>query len=198
MAVGPGLRSLLLLTIESMALCAASRSLLLPTIAATWDFGRLGIHQAIPLLQQGQSALDAVEIAIRTVELDTQDQYYVGVGGYPNALGVMELDAAIMDHESRYGAVMSLPRIATPISVARTVMEKCQHNILTGEGACLWAKEMGFLEEDILTESAKKDWEEWKASREKAPSQDEDMHDTVGVVCIDAQGRLAAGTSTSG
>lgn len=58
-----------------------------PTIAGTWDFSQVGIVKAIPLLQNGRSALDVVEEAIRAVELDTQDQYYVGVGGYPNALG---------------------------------------------------------------------------------------------------------------
>lgn len=47
------------------------------------------------------SATDGVEMGIRAVELDQNDQYYVGVGGLPNSNGIMELDAAIMDHKSR-------------------------------------------------------------------------------------------------
>ena len=49
------------------------------------------------------SALDAVEQGINRVELDDAEQYYVGVGGLPNALGVVECDAAVMDHRRRYG-----------------------------------------------------------------------------------------------
>jgi isoaspartyl peptidase/L-asparaginase-like protein (Ntn-hydrolase superfamily) len=44
------------------------------------------------------------------VELDDQDQYFVGVGGLPNAEGKMEFDAAIMDHNRRYGAVSTCTR----------------------------------------------------------------------------------------
>lgn len=173
-----------------------------PCIAATWDFGRLGIEISIPLLRNGASAVDAVEAAIRTVELDNQDQYYVGVGGYPNAEGKMELDAAIMDGDCRYGAVMSLPGISTPISVARTVMEKCPHNILTGDGALAWAKSMGFEETNILTDNVQQEWEQWRSSQRRSAEEDsnnvDDQHDTIGVICLDKYGRLSAGTSTSG
>ena len=71
---------------------------------------------------------------INAVEIDTRDQYFVGYGGLPNADGIMQLDAAIMNHHSQYGAVMGLENIKTPISVARKILEKCPHNILIGEG----------------------------------------------------------------
>lgn len=93
-------------------------------IAATWSFGGIGVQQAVPLLLQGYDAISAVETAIKTVELDNKDQYFVGLGGYPNAAGTMQLDAAIMDHQLHYGAVMAMDGIATPISVARSIMEK--------------------------------------------------------------------------
>ena len=67
--------------------------------------------------QSGRTALDAVEAGIREVELDEKAQYFVGVGGLPNADGVMELDAAIVNHAGQYGAVMCLQNIKNPISV---------------------------------------------------------------------------------
>lgn len=165
-------------------------------MAATWDFGRIAIDRTIPSLLSGGSALDAIERGINAVELDNQDQYFVGVGGYPNAKGIMELDAAIMDDECRYGAVMGLQDIATPISVARTVLEKSPHNILVGEGARLWAFENGFHAEKILTDPVRDEWLEWKKTYEMAAK--EDSHDTIGFICLDQNGKLAAGTSTSG
>ncbi len=169
-----------------------------PCCAATWSFGCLAVNKARSLLLDGHPAVEAVEKGINVVELDTGEQYYVGAGGFPNSDGMMELDAAIMDHDCRYGAVMSLPNIATPISVARTVMEKCQHNVLTGQGALKWALENQFHSENILLPHVKAEWEQWKAETNKSPSNLDESHDTVGLICIDRHGRLAAGTSTSG
>ena len=165
--------------------------------AATWSFGHLAVQQARLRLQQGSSAVEAVEKGINMVELDTEDQYYVGLGGYPNINGVMELDAAIMDHEMRYGAVMAMRDIATPISVARTVMERCQHNILTGDGALAWALQQGFQAGNILTDSVKQEYLAWKQEQD-AKTSTEESHDTIGMICLDEHGHLAAGTSTSG
>lgn len=165
-------------------------------MAATWDFGMIAVNRVIPNLLSSSSALDAVELGINAVELDTRDQYFVGVGGFPNAKGFMELDAAVMDHDCRYGAVMGLSDISRPISVARSVLERSPHNILVGEGARLWAFEQGFTKENILVESVKAEWEEWTRSREIVAN--EDSHDTVGFICLDKSGDLAAGTSTSG
>jgi hypothetical protein len=110
------------------------------------------------------TALDIIEKSINIVELDTRDQYYVGYGGLPNANGIMELDAAIMDHNSKYGAVMCLQNIKTPISVARKILEKCPHNILSGDGALQWAIKESFQVEDVLTESSRDEWIQWKES----------------------------------
>ena len=108
----------------------------------------------------------------------------------------MEFDAAIMDHNGNYGAAMCLQDIRYPISLARSIMEKCPHNILAGAGALEWALSNGFEQENVLTASSKKEWEEWKATQNlgKTP----ESHDTIGLLCMDSQGRLAAGTSTSG
>lgn len=169
----------------------------IPCIAGTWDFSSIALRKArIVLLEQKGTALDAVESGIRDVEEDEQDQYFVGIGGLPNADCIMEFDAAIMDHKGNYGAVMCLQDIRFPISVARSIMENCPHNILAGSGALKWALSNGFTKEDVLTSYSKKEWEEWLATqnRNKTP----ESHDTIGLICMDSEGRLAAGTSTSG
>lgn len=174
---------------------STSSDIYIASAIGTWDFSKIALEKCKKLLHEGESSIDAVEQGINAVELDTEAQYYVGVGGLPNAQGFMEFDAAIMDSNSRYGAVMALQNIATPLSVARHVMENCVHNILVGDGALQWAKKHGFKESQVLTESSKHQWIEWKRGRdiEKEPP-----HDTVGLICLDKCGRLCAGTSTSG
>ena len=91
-----------------------------PALCATWSFAPLALKAGSEVFKSGGGVLDAVEKAVNAVELDTAQQYYVGYGGMPNADGVMELDAAFMDgRKCRYGAVMALQGVRTPISVAR-------------------------------------------------------------------------------
>ena len=68
--------------------------------------------------------MDAVEVAVRAAEANEAD-HYVGVGGLPNLLGEVELDASIMDGRTRAaGAVAGVRRVRNPIRLARLVMEK--------------------------------------------------------------------------
>jgi N4-(beta-N-acetylglucosaminyl)-L-asparaginase len=162
---------------------------------ATWSFGRLAIEAGGTSLAEGGSALDAVEGGIRVVELDPEVAS-VGYGGRPNAEGVVELDAMIMEGAScRAGAVGALRDVATPISVARRLMESGPHAFLVGEGALAFARAQGFETRDLLTETSRRRFEQWRAdpSRREAPH-----HDTVGMVAVDGAGHVAAGCSTSG
>lgn len=106
--------------------------------------GDVGIQAAVDVLKAGGSALDAVEAGIRLVEENEAD-HSVGRNSYPDILGNLELDASIMNGRTlESGAVSGMPYVPAAISVARKVMEKLPHVLLTGEGATRFAMEMGF------------------------------------------------------
>jgi beta-aspartyl-peptidase (threonine type) len=114
----------------------------------------IGLPKGMELLQKGYSALDAIEESIRIVE-DNVDDWTVGLGGLPNLLGEVELDASIMDGRNlQAGAVAGIKRHKNPISIARKVMEETPHVLLVGEGADQFADVMGFKESNLLTQNA--------------------------------------------
>ena len=114
-------------------------------LASNWSWGVQALVKGRQLLDQGSAALDAVEEAIRVVE-DDPTATSVGTGGLPNAEGVLELDASIMDGTTlRAGGVAALQMTKNPISVARKVMEVTPHVLLAGEGAQKFARRCGFL-----------------------------------------------------
>lgn len=175
-------------------------------VVSTWDFG-VGANQAAwQKLQAGGSALDAVETGARWAE-GTLCNTTVGRCGYPDRDGVQTLDASIMDGDGRCGSVAALEDILHPVSVARAVMEKTPHVMLVGEGAQQFAVEQGFEQQSLLTPEARKAWEEWRktskyqpqinAERAKLPGNKEN-HDTLGILALDANGRLAGACTTSG
>lgn len=136
-----------------------------------------------------------MELGIHTVESDPQTDC-VGLGGFLNAEGILELDAAIMDGDTmKTGAVAAVHCYEHPVSIARAVMEKTRHSILVGEGAERFAQEMGMEPtdmENLITAAARRRWEEDRALREPTG------HDTIGMVAIDEKGSMAVATSTSG
>jgi len=167
----------------------------LPCVISTWDFGQKANSDSWAVLEKGGSALDAVEKGINNAEMDP-DNLSVGFGGLPNEVGEVTNDAMIMwgpTHAA--GAVGCLKRIKRPISVARKVLEKTKHTFLVGDDATAFAVLNGFEEETLLTEKAKKRWEEWKKNPKRT---DFWNHDTIGMVAIDKNGDVCAGCSTSG
>jgi len=172
------------------------KSLNRPLIISTWNFGAKANRVAWETLMRGEDPLDAVEKGINVVEKDP-NVTSVGYGGIPNIDGYVELDAAIMSGPSRKaGAVAALKEIATPISVARKVMEKTNSVLLVGDEALKFALKNGFKKINLLTEKAKEEWLKRK-NQERVKKMDGN-HDTIGLVLLDSRKNIYAGCSTSG
>jgi len=177
--------------------------------------GGVGIRTAVDTLVNKGTALDAVEAGIRVVELDPKVRS-VGFGGAPNVLGEMECDAAIMCGASlRTGAVGALKNYFHAISVARQVMERTPHVMLVGEGAAIFAAEIGERKGNLLSDEAKADYEHWV--REHVPPEvlarwpnvslaslipgstdSSTVHGTTAFLVRTNDGNFAGGVSTSG
>ena len=189
----------------------------MPMIVVASANGRVGIGAAVDMLRRGGTALDAVEAGIRLVEDNVEDTS-VGTGGLPNLLGEVELDASIMDGRTLHtGAVAALQGYPNPISVARKVMTELPHVLLVGEGAARFAGELGFTTADLLTDNARKVWQDRihgilppGASAEtlryyddmrrwaKLATDPEKAGGTVNFLAMDGAGDIASGVSTSG
>ena len=167
-----------------------------PLVIATWNVPN-ATAEAWKALQEGQSALDAVERGTKIEEADTKNQS-VGKGGRPDRDGQVTLDACIMDHQGNCGAVVYLQNITHAVSVARKVMEETPHVMLAGDGAEKFAYEQGFQKENLLTEASEKGWKEWLETAEYEPVINIENHDTIGMLALDEEGNLSGACTTSG
>lgn len=172
------------------------------------------------ILERGGTALDAV-IAVVTI-LEDSPLFNAGKGAVLTADGTCELDASVMDGRTQAaGAVAGVKRIQNPITLARAVMEKSRHVMLSGEGAERFAAAQGFAfvpnayfitapRREALEKAKQREAAEAAASAGKKsaavppPPEAEtyaaraDRYGTVGCAALDRQGNLAAGTSTGG
>ncbi|WP_263910557.1 isoaspartyl peptidase/L-asparaginase [Achromobacter sp. 79A6] len=178
----------------------------------------LAAGQAV--LARGGSALDAVTEAVRLLE--DCPLFNAGHGAVFTSAGTHELDAAIMDGATlRSGAIANVNRVRNPVFAARAVMETSKHVFFVGEGAEAFAKDAGLELVDpsyFSTEARREqllrvqretpeaavldhDGQAMVARGQPAPADPLDSDKkfgTVGAVALDAQGNLAAATSTGG
>jgi len=160
---------------------------------ATWKFSVKPVQAALKLLKSGKSSLDAAELIAYLCE-DDPNEPSVGFAGWPNLHGEVELDAAIMDGRTmRIGAVAGIKGFRHPIRIARKVLAGTEYNLLVGSGAEIFALNQGFKKDILFTENSIADWRRRMKKRRL-----NDGHDTLGCVCIDRKGNLAASNSTSG
>ena len=179
-------------TMAREAMTKADQSEYEAGLAAALDAG-------IAVLAAGGSALDAVEAAV--VALEDDPHFNAGRGSVFTYNGVIELDASIMDGRNRAaGAVTGVRRVRSPVRLARAVMEHSPHVFLSGAGAEEFAREQGceIVDPDWFATSERwRQFEEFKSK--KLGWFDVDLkYGTVGAVAVDADGHVAAATSTGG
>src|ERR1700744_2816694 len=157
------------------------------------------------LLEQGATAVDAVEAAVAVMEDD--DTFDAGRGSFLTQDGRVQMDALLMNGENlRTGGVACVERLRNPIRAARLVLDKSPHVYFVGTGAERFARQHGMALCDNMELVIPREQERlYKAQAdERAGLPDEtfsgslDSHDTVGAVALDRHGNLAAGTSTGG
>lgn len=212
-------QSALLLPLSRLNFGYGSRLKRQPLVVSTWDSGQIANGAAWPVLEQGGTALDAVEQAGIAIENDIS--CCVGLGANPDRDGHVTLDACIMDERANCGSVAFLERIKHPVSVARRVMEQTPHVMLVGAGAQQFALQNGFaLEPDKLSPTAEAAYQDWlkeakyepviNVENQSAPSSGSVPaapgklkggslnHDTMGTIALDRQGDVSGMCTTSG
>lgn len=164
---------------------------------------RAALDQALraggAVLDKGGAALDAVAAAVRVLEDDPL--FNAGRGAVFTAEGRNELDAAIMDGRTqKAGAVAGITRTRHPIDLARAVMDHSPHVMLIGPGADRFSVEQGLEQADPAWFRTEERWQQLLAWRRKQQAAIDPTHlfGTVGAVALDADGNLAAATSTGG
>ena len=148
-------------------------------------------HAGWVALAAGGTALDAVIAAVRVVEDDPACN--AGTGAVLTSRGTLELDACVMDGASlASGAVAVLPPFRNPIDVARAVLEDGRYHLLVGDGAAAFARARGFepCDPELMITPDRRAESEGRARFDRG--------NTVGAVARDANGNLAAATSTGG
>lgn len=171
-------------------------------VIATWPFGFEASRLAGEQILNGTAVTDALVAGAKAVEEDpATGPYFVGVGGTPNADGILEMDAAVMrGKDCNFGAVLALQNQSSPVQVANCVLKNSRHSVYVGIGAHRFANKQGFEDKETRTEQSKDAYEKYvrskKDSQQITPAHG--CHDTLGVVACNERGEVAAVVTTSG
>jgi isoaspartyl peptidase/L-asparaginase-like protein (Ntn-hydrolase superfamily) len=153
------------------------------------------------MLKDGRRALDVVEAMV--ADMESSGLYVAGRGSAVNKAGYVELDASIMEGglpgedalaRRKAGAVAAVAHVKSPIKAARLVLDETPHVMLVGRGAENFCRSRGL---EFVMDPARY-YTTPIGVTEKEMLEDELAHGTVGAVALDANGRLAAATSTGG
>lgn len=178
------------------------------------------VRAALDALESGRSALDAAVAG--TVVLEDEPALNAGTGANVRLDGIsVQMDAAVMDSEGRFGAVAVIERVKNPVRVARDVVDT-PHSLLAGDGATAFARARGMPDHDPVTPEARArraaavkalfgkdasglppgwgsfDWRRHYDHQRAATKAPPETFDTVGVLVRDGQGRFGGGLSTGG
>jgi N4-(beta-N-acetylglucosaminyl)-L-asparaginase len=202
----------------AVAVPTRARTQLQAPVAIASKNGLEAVGRAVAEMERGTSPVEAAVTGVAVVE-DDPDDVTVGYGGLPNSEGVVQLDSCCMDGPTmRAGAVAALEGFRHPAQVALQVLQRTTRVLLVGEGAARFARTIGFEEENLLTEKARKIWLYWKANMSHrddwlpAPGQTEDPDvrwfierygevrptGTINLCAIDGNGDVGGTTTTSG
>ena len=154
-------------------------------------------QKAGQMLDKGEHALDAAVAGV-AIEEENPKNTTVGYGGAPDRTGKVTLDACVMNHLGDCGSVVAVENIVNVARLAKDVMEKTPHVMLSGKGAEEFAISQGYKKTDLLTDQSKKEWEEWLKDQDYKPIINIENHDTIGMLCIDKNNNLSGACTTSG
>lgn len=162
-------------------------------------------RSAAVLAMNGMDAVDMVAAAVAAQELE--ECLDAGIGSVVQLDGRIRMDAGICDSSGRYGAVLQIEHVATPIKIAKRIMDIGYHSILSGDGARLFALEQGFPSVSPFTAETMAEFHKTRATlpdltyaalTTDIESVNKKRLSTVGAVAIDDKGQLAAACSTGG
>jgi beta-aspartyl-peptidase (threonine type) len=173
---------------------------------------RAAIEEGYRLLRASANALETVTAAVQVME--DSGLFNCGAGSDLTCDGQVEMDAAVMTQDGRFGAVCSVAGLRNPVLLALAVMEQTDHLLLSGEGAAKLGRELGLVPHQGPSDRARRRLDSVLASGSKyfpklnrrlgiggatAPVAAEPPEGgTVGAVAIDKHGNLAAATSSGG
>lgn len=133
------------------------------------------------------SAQEAVIFAVELLEDDLL--FNAGIGSQIQSDGKIRMSASIMDGDSKkFSGVINIENVKNPIRVAEKLMTY-EDRVLGADGAKSFADTNGFADFNPEIPQRRKEYEAKIASLGLG---------TVGCVALDADGKIAAATSTGG